>query len=741
MSLGAYFVKKCTDNIIENLALLQMKLSDPGNLVTFELSGKLVDAASGGLGPLSSFAGEYLRQNTGVVLIEALQATGLEDTAQQAFNLANNILAASIMANNELVMYFVRRLATNTITLLREKQEILAELSSKVTELYNLLKILTQGNPVYDPYIAQLRRALLDVRSARTDLLLVRNTFVRRDLWLSRRFDSAKASLERARSLVTPPLPNQSINRGVAGGTVNKSTLTSVVNNPLANGTTGNSAVDAVKAGQIAAIGLFENPPVPTTEQQVQATISIPKVSKQVIEAAEGYFEIVVNINARIAAFISALSQMTSGLPAYYKKYILSLFDPLLNRVDNVAGSMADILNGSPTAFAGPIGGFKPQPLTASVQAFKWGMDLSIILENFKTIPTGQFTTYVQAATIVAIGTAEIPGALAKVSVGANQILILSAGLPRTPKQGDRITVLGASIAANNVVTTLARVHAATLSQENDVVLLTLAGRLEPEYPTFARAKLESPSGALDALNISQQSANAYQTAVVNLKKLDDIKIEGAVFRATDAQEQTAELESQLLVFLLEANNAPISATVRTEVLGVARSVLKRLAITVSRDNEIAAILQRFVDTPFELEDTIKKIGDGIFALLQSAGLDNAQELLESGDFNKFFKLNSKEATFVGAALASVALLKQCFPDQASRDKLSQIEFELEKDADLLNIQFSIDFDLAIFKNLQDCLRFNSLGGSFSIQEAFCGIISSSGVGQSLARLKDVLSF
>lgn len=635
MSLGAYFVKKCTDNIIENLALLQMKLSDPGNLVTFELSGKLVDAASGGLGPLSSFAGEYLRQNTGVILIEALQATGLEDTAQQAFNLANNILAASIMANNELVMYFVRRLANNTITLLREKQEILAELSSRVTELYNLLKILTQGNPVYDPYIAQLRRALLDVRSARTDLLLVRNTFVRRDLWLSRRFDSAKASLERARSLVTPPLPNQSINRGVAGGTVNKSTLTSVVNNPLANGTTGNSAVDAVKAAQIAAIGLFENPPVPTTEQQVQATISIPKVSKQVIEAAEGYFEIVVNINARIAAFISALSQMTSGLPAYYKKYILSLFDPLINRVDNVAGSMADILNGSPTVFAGPIGGFKPQPLTASVQAFKWGMDLSMILENFKTIP----------------------------------------------------------------------------------------------------------AGALNSLSVSQQSAVAYQTAVNNLKKLDDIKIEGAVFRATDAQEQTAELESQLLVFLLEANNAPISATVRTEVLGVARSVLKRLAITVSRDNEIAAILQRFVDTPFELEDTIKKIGDGIFALLQSAGLDNAQELLESGDFDKFFKLNSKEATFVGAALASVALLKQCFPDQASRDKLSQIEFELEKDADLLSIQFSIDFDLAIFKNLQDCLRFNSLGNSFSIQEAFCGIIASSGVGQSLARLKDVLSF
>lgn len=635
MSLGAYFIKKCTDNVIENLALLQMKLSDPGNLVTFELSGKLVDAAAGGLGPLSSFAGDYLKQNADVLLVEALQATGLEDTAQQAFNLANNILAASIMANNELVMYFVRRLASNIITLLQEKQEILAELSAKVTELYNLLKMLSKGNPVYDPYIAQLRRALTEVRTARTDLILVRNTFVRRDLWLSRRFETAKTSIERAKDLVTPPAKNTSIDKGVAGATVSRSALTNAVNNPLANGTVGDSGIDVVKAAQIAAIGLFENPPVPTTEQQYQATISIPKVSKQVIEAAQGYFEITVNINARIQAFLAALGQIQSGLPAYYKKYILSLFDPLLQRVETVSGAMADVLNGSPTAFSGPIGGFRPQPLTASVNAFKWGMDLSLILENFKTIP----------------------------------------------------------------------------------------------------------AGALNSLTVSQQTTVAYQTAVANLRKLDDVKMEGVIFRATDAQEQTADLESQLLIFLLEANNAPISATVRQEVLGVARAVLRRLAITVSRDNQIASILKRFVDTPFELEDTIKKIGDGIFSLLQSAGLDNAQDLLESGDFGKFFKLNSKEATFVGAALAAVALLKQCFPDQASRDKLSQIEFELEKDADLLNIQFSIDFDLAIFKNLQDCLRFNSLGSSFSLQEAFCGIIANSGVGQSLNRLKDVLSF
>lgn len=635
MSLGTYFFKKCADNILENLALLQMKLSDPGNLVTFELSGKLVDAAAGGLGPLSSFAGDYLQQNSAVLLVEALQATGLEDTAAQAFNLANNILAASIMANNELVMYFVRRLAQNIITQLKEKQQILAELSARVTELYNLLKILSQGNPVYDPYIAQLRRALLSVRSARTDLVLVRNTFVRRDLWLSRRFDQAKTSLETAKNLVTPPRPSSSINQGVAGGATNKSSLTSAVNNPLANGSVGASAIDQQKAAQIAIIGLFENPPVPVTEEQFQATISIPKVSKQVIEAAQGYFQLVASINAKIAAFLSALSQLSSGLPAYYKKYILSLFDPLLSRVDTLSGEMANVLNGSPTAFAGPIGGFKPQPLTASVQAFKWGMDLSLILENFKTIPTG----------------------------------------------------------------------------------------------------------ALNSLTVSQQTQLAYQTAVNELRKLDDIKMEGTIFRATDAQENVGDLESQLLIFLLEANNAPVSATVRTEVLGVARAVLRRLAITVSRDNQIASILQQFVNTPFELEDTIRKIGEGLFALLQSAGLDNAQELLESGDFSKFLRLNSKEATFAGAALASVALLKQCFPDQANRDKLSQIEFELEKDADLLNIQFSVDFDLAILKNLQDCLRFNSLGGSFNLQEAFCGIIAGSSVGQSLNRLKDVLSF
>jgi len=636
MTLGIYFAKKCTDKILENIALLQLKLSDPGNLVTFELSGKIVDAAAGGLGGISAFAGDYLKQNADVLIVEALGATGLEDTAQQAFNLANNILAASLMANNELTMFFVRKLAQNIILELRKKQEILAELSSQVTQLYNLLKILNQGNPIFDPFIAQLRRALAEVRSARTDLTLVRNTFSRRDLWLSRRFTSAKASLQRAQYLVAPVDANPALSKAVEGGDKIKSGLTDPLNNPLASSQQlSDGAMDVIKAGQIAASGLVENPPFPTTEQQLQVTLAIPKLSRDIISTSQGYFEQVVKINAMIQAFITSLNQIQSSLPAYFKRYILSLFDPLLQRVDNLTGEMANVLNGSPTAVNGPLGGFRPQPLTVTVQSFKWAMDLSLILENFKTIP----------------------------------------------------------------------------------------------------------EGALNSIAISQGAVAAYQQAVTALQRLDDIRIEGAVFRATDAQEQVGELESQLLILLLEANNAIVSSRVRSEVLGVARAVLKRLSITVSRDNQIATILDRFAKTPFELDDVISRIGEGIFQLFGDAGLDNAVDLLSTGNFNKFFKLNSRESTFVGAALASVALLKQCFPDLASREKLNQIEFELEKDQDLLNIQFSIDFDLAIFTNLQDCLRLNSLGDLFNLQEALCGILESSGVGKSLNRLRDLISF
>jgi hypothetical protein len=739
MSLGEYFFKKCTDALKENVSLILMKLSDPGNLVTFELSGTIVDAAKGGLGPLASFAGDFIKQNADVLILEAVKATGLEDTVQQAFNLVNNILAAAIMANNELVMFFVRRLAINCIGLLREKQEILAELSSKVTELYNLLKILDQGNPVYDPYIAQLRRALNSVSSARTDLNLVRSSFIRSDLWLSKRFESAKASIETAKNLVTPPTASKSIDSAVAGGATNKAALKEPATNPLAFGTTGKSNVDLKRAGDIALAGLQENPIKPSNQEQIQATISIPKVSKQVIEAAQGYFEILGRINASLAAYQSAMSQLTSGLPAFFKKYILSLFDPLVSRVDSIAGQMADILNGSPTAMGGPVGSFKPQPLTASVHAFKWGMELSVVLENFKTIPSGTFSDYDTNVTVPGFGPLTMVGTAGSVPLGSNQCVLTKKTVGRLPKNADRLVVSRADVPGNNKPWRIAKVETLSLLEPDDVYRITVDGSFAgAENPSPAIGVLQQPSGALDALNISQAVTAAYKQSVTTLQGFDNI---GPYLQATDAQEQTGQLESQLLIFLLEANNALVSASVRKEVLGVAQAVLTRLAVTVGRDNNIATALQTFVNTPFELEDTVRKIGEGIFSLLQSAGLDNAEALLNGGDFTKFLKLNSKEATAVGAALAAVALLKSCFPDAANKEKLSEVEFELEKDADLLSIQFSVDFDLAIFKNLQNCLRFKSLGVSFSFQETFCGIVKGSGAGQSLSALKDVLSF
>lgn len=636
MSLGIYFAKKCTDKIAENVRLVLLKLSDPSSLVTVNISGSLATAARGGLGSLGAFAGDYLAKNADVLLVEAVRATGLEDKISQAFNLANNILAAAIMANNELVMYFVRKLAEDTIKELRIKQEILAELSAKVTQLNNLLLMLEKGNPIYDPYIAQLRRALTSVRSARTDLTLVRNTFIRNDLWLSKRFDSAKASLQNAQYLVMPPAPNKTLDKAIAGGATNKAALKTPVNNPLAQiGGTGPSGITPEKAIVIAAAGLLNSLPVPTTEQQVQTVLAIPKLSREIITASQGYFEQVNKINLLIANFIAALGQINASLPAFYKKYILSLFDPLLGRVDSLTGEMANLLNGSPTAVAGPLPGFKPNLLATSVTAFKWGMELSLILENFKVIP----------------------------------------------------------------------------------------------------------AGALNALSISSGTVNAYKLAVTQLQRLDTIRMEGAVLTAIDAQEQLGQLESQLTILLLEANNAIVNSTLRKEVLGVSRSILRRLAITVSRDNDIAVILDRFAKTPFELESLITQVGAGVLELFAGGGLDNASDLLTSGNFTKFFKLNSKEATYVGAALNAVALLKQCLPDPANRAKLQEVQDQLDRDSDLLNIKFSIDFDLAIQANLLACLRLRSFGDSFSIKEVFCGLINDSGIGAALAKLRDLTSF
>lgn len=628
--IGFYLFQKCQQKIEENIALIQAKLSDPSSLVSFSATGALVDAAHGGMAGLSAFAEDYIEKNADALLIAALGATGLEKDFQEAYDLAMNTLAMVVLAKNNIALKMLQELAKTTMSEISKKDDKLLQIAEKTRELYVALASLVQTPNKWEDHYASLRQALKLVASVRSDLKLVGNTFSKTDFWLSKQFDGTVVKLEKARDLVTPQKNNFAIQK-IADGALKVNTSMGV---PQPDSTKSSAQLSKEQAARDKmhsdgakqmvnglawfGVGLSDIFPFPTTAQQWQATIAIGKISGQITQLLIEYSALVNTSNALIIAFKSGLSVLSSALPAFFKKFVLNLLNSTYGKVDSLAKGMANSLNGSETAMSGPVKGYRPNNLSVSVVSYKWVMDINLILQSYKAIPSKQ----------------------------------------------------------------------------------------------------------LNALNLATGPINVYKKCVADLMRLDGSKSSMARLQMKDAEEKVGSLELQMMAFLLEANNAVIGANVRKSILNVGKSSLSRIELGLQADYQIYKILSKFANTELPEKDDLDQIFGGVMRMFENAGMDRAAGLLMSGDYKKLFGLNAREASYVGAALAALALLKNCFTDRASQDKADEIYSDLKADSDLLNISFSINFDLSIFKNLLDCLKLKDMSKLFSFQELLCGFVN-----------------
>ena len=628
--IASYLFQKCQQKIEENIALIQAKLSDPSSLVTFNATGALVDAVNGGMMGLASFADDYIEKNSDALLIAALGATGLEKDFQEAYDLAMNTFAMVVLAKNNMALKMLQELAKSTMSEISKKDDIIIQLAEKTKELYIALASLVQTPNKWPDHYAGLRQALKLVASVRSDLKLVTNTFTKTDTWLSKQFDGTVTKLEKARDIITPQKNNFAIQKIVDGAvTVNKSMA---VPQPDSTKTQEQLAVEKNARDKMHSegankmvnglawfgVGLSDIFPFPTTAQQWQATIAIGKISGQIVVLLQEYSNAVNTTNALIAAFKSGLAVLSSALPTFFKKFVLNLLNSTYVKVDDLTKGMANSLNGSETSISGPKNGYKPNNLAVSVVSYKWVMDINLILQSYKVLPTKQ----------------------------------------------------------------------------------------------------------LNVLNLSAAPVAVYKGCVASLNAMDGKKSGLARLQMRNAEEMIGSLEIQMMAFLLEANNAVIGANVRKTILKVGKSALSRLELGLQADYQIYSILAKFANTPLPEQEELNQMLGGVMTMFENAGMDRAVGLIMGGDYKKLFGLNAREASYVGAALAALALLKNCFTDRASKDKADEIYSDLKSDSDLLNISFSINFDLSIFKNLLDCLKLKDMSKLFSLQELLCGLVN-----------------
>ena len=188
------------------------------------------------------------------------------------------------------------------------------------------------------------------------------------------------------------------------------------------------------------------------------------------------------------------------------------------------------------------------------------------------------------------------------------------------------------------------------------------------------------PKDSLKDLNLDKNLTDTYYAAVDKIKALTDIKRGDAILRVNEGQEQIGLVEQQITQFTIAALGAIVSGKIAANVLPLGRTVISYLDLSRENDLAVKNALLPFVNAQVPFFNTIKRIGDGFYSMLDRLGLDKAADMLRSGKFQDFFNISARTATYAGSALAIVSELKSCAKTTEDITTLDRAEREIKKD-------------------------------------------------------------
>lgn len=379
---------------------------------------------------------------------------------------------------------------------------------------------------------------------------------------------------------------------------------------------------------------LLQNLGIPTKSEQLTALMTVPQKAQEVAFAASGYFMATLKANALLLAFQTGYNNFTKASSKMLDKYSVDMMDSLISKITELSQRMATELNGSPDNF------------------------------NTNVVARAPFTGQVLDVRSNSITLRSSGGVESTVSLPPRS-------LPRV-RAFDRVR-LGGDLAVYNPDS------------------IKIAGK-SLGWIIELRAIVDHmslvPGSTLSALQVSNDALDVYNKAVENLKKKGNRTVGQTTLTATEGREELGQLEAQLQTLVLKSVRAIVDPDVAAGVTALARSVLTRLDLSIAQDQEIIVILNSFANTKVSLSETLSKTAKSIKSALKAFGLDRAADLLDNGDFANFFNLNSKTATYVGAALVGIAKLKECLGTTEAREALTDAERELQgsmKAKDLLS--------------------------------------------------------
>lgn len=353
--------KDCLNSVKENVELALLQLSNPMDLLQVTTS----EALTGNLltdlleSPLGQLGQDLLIRKVEEKSKEAvdnlLGSSDLLDKLEDAQQTVFNTIISAMTVNTDVALFLLQRLAQQAVSAIQDKRNTLNSLEERLRHLYNALVILAAGNPQFNAYLVKLRRALILVNQAKADIQIVRSTYVARELFLSRNFSNAEKNIAQAIDILAPKKNNVNETK------FNLSTI-----------------LEAVGA--------------PSSEQELTVMLSIPVLAKDVLLAADSYFIKTATVNALLAAFVAGYGQLQKATAGKIKDYNVKLFTTVEKELDRVSKNMAANINGDPLRIESAKPGYKPRPSVISGLALDWSIDLKIIQNLLRAVPTKGLT-------------------------------------------------------------------------------------------------------------------------------------------------------------------------------------------------------------------------------------------------------------------------------------------------------------------------------------------------------------
>jgi len=883
-NVAELFAKKCIDNMNEVLVLVQKKIQDPGSIIQFQASGALVDAAMGNLGSLRSYGEQYVKNNAEALTIAALQATGLESKANDALNLLLSTFSSMVGSYNDIILLLTKNAAKTTMEHLDYKRERRAVLIEKMGAYLKTLELMREGPSVFAPYLKDLRDALNLIDEGHRNLKFVSNTYQASDLFLTKRFDSAKQKFEDAAKLLKPA-DNPYFDPAL---TKNQALITKTRINETPYSLQNLSNEGSVDTGNP---NVFDGSFSSANVGDVVAISYTPEDRDIISPINDGRYKIVTKISSQRVLLSEAIdnfsgtgsNSVSSGAnpnTTSIKYANGSIFDNSVNV--NIIRVGDEIRYNSPSVFLAKVSGVDPKAKTISLdrpapeKAFANNKELSIAInytierkkgtvdeiiipfhsatlkrgaaipdgkQKAKVYPVNQLSSMkglikdisyqvfrydglqVDRKTFIdknvdfaaknvtghllrILSPSNVAGAYKIINVEGKNTIKLGAevplkkdeirepvfdieyevkvnfGVPTDKEQMANILAIpvmtnklvlsskayfkhtllanGGLVsfmsALDNLLTGLPSImkkfvvdyfneidkktnsltgNMATVLNGSPTSIRTVARGHIPDtlkVSTFAfkwtidlaliRGMIKMvPAEALTKLNVSTGPAKVYREVVEALKRIDTYRAGTAIVIGEDGQEELGQLETQLFTLLTSGNTLIITGSLREEIIALGRSILRNLELAQKRDDDVYAILDRWVKYPIDLESELQEMVNGLSTIASQLGLDKWADSFKKGNFQDTLAITSgRQATFVGAALVGLALLKECFSTPEDSASLDKIVYELEKEEQLLDLKLSIDFDLSILKKTLECLRFNGLAANLNIKEIFCGL-------------------